>query len=62
MVPSISNSHLGVSTSAGGKLILNTDKNGSHTTTNNDGVGGASCGQVTNTSALRKKIKPYKSN
>ena len=54
MVPAISNSQLGVSTSAGGKLILNTDKSGSHTTTNHESM---NTGNLSN-----KKIKPYKSN
>jgi len=57
MASSISNSQLGVSTGAGGKLILNTEKSGSHTTTNHDNNGGAASSNVRN-----KKIKPYKSS
>ena len=59
MVPSISNTQLGVSTSAGGKLILNTDKNGMHSTTNHDSIATSNASQA---NLRNKKIKPYKSN
>jgi len=48
----MNSSQLGVSTSVGGKLILNTENSGALTTTSQDG----------HSTAHRKKIKPYQSN